>query len=199
MGRIAGVSPEETRTRLIDAAARLFEQQGFEKATVSQIAKEAGVSSGAIYAHYSTKAELLADALRHHGHRATGALFPEGVRTDITKVLHVLASRLHDRDPAESALLSEALLAARRDDQVASVIAKALTERQDVMIGTLVRGQDEGVLDDGVSAPAAARFALMLGLGSILIGSIDLPPVDEHDWNQFIDHFLNAFTKESKS
>ncbi|HKE75173.1 MAG TPA: helix-turn-helix domain-containing protein, partial [Acidimicrobiales bacterium] len=66
MGRIAGVTPEETRERLLDAAARVFELKGYEGATVAQIAREAGVSSGAIYAHYASKADLLADALRAH-------------------------------------------------------------------------------------------------------------------------------------
>ena len=42
MGRIAGVTPEETRERLLDAAARVFELKGYEGATVAQIAHEAG-------------------------------------------------------------------------------------------------------------------------------------------------------------
>lgn len=197
MGRIAGVSPEETKTRLIDAAARLFEQSGFERATVSQIAKEAGVSSGAIYAHYDSKAELLIDALRSHGERATSSLFPPGSRLDIAEVLRTLAARLRDRNPADSALLAESLLAARRDDDLRSVIGDALTERQRLMTEVIEQGQQAGQLAADVSAEAAAQFALMLGLGSMLVSEAGVPPVAQQDWNAFIDRFLSAFIKEN--
>ena len=39
MGRIAGVSPDQTRERLLDAAARVFELKGYEGATIAQIAR----------------------------------------------------------------------------------------------------------------------------------------------------------------
>src|SRR5918998_5748341 len=119
MGRRAGVTPEETRERLLDAAARVFELKGYEGATVAQIAREAGVTTGAIYAHYGSKGELLVDALRTNRERATAALFPPGRRVDATTLLVTLGTRLAsrpgDRDQEATALLSEALLASRRD------------------------------------------------------------------------------------
>jgi AcrR family transcriptional regulator len=48
----------QTRRELIDAAAVVFARRGFEGATVQEIADEAGRTTGAIYAHFSTKAEL---------------------------------------------------------------------------------------------------------------------------------------------
>src|SRR4029450_4468557 len=100
MGRIAGATPEETRGPLLDAAARTFELKGYEGATVAQIAKEAGVSSGAIYAHYSTKAELLVDALRAHRERAMAALFPPGRRSNVADLLVALCGGLATPAPA---------------------------------------------------------------------------------------------------
>jgi AcrR family transcriptional regulator len=195
MGRIAGVSPEETRERLQDAAARVFERKGFEKATTAEIAREAGVSSGAIYGHYSTKAELLADALRCHGDRATASLFPPGVRMDAADVLVTLASRLAQREDDDTALLSEALLAARRDPELARAVGDALTERSAVMAAVIAEGQAEGALVDDISADVGARFALMLGLGSMLVAELDMPEIDQDDWNTFVRRFIGAFTR----
>ncbi|MBV8295969.1 MAG: helix-turn-helix transcriptional regulator, partial [Acidimicrobiia bacterium] len=163
MGRIAGVSAAETRERLLDAAARVFELKGYEGATVSLIAQEAGVTTGAIYAHYASKAELLAAALRAHGERATASLFPPGRRADAPTVLAALGTRLATRDFHESALLVEALLAARRDPELAGVLASALGGREALMATLVGRAQQRGELRADVPAAAAARFTLMLG------------------------------------
>ena len=197
MGRIAGVTPEETRERLLDAAARTFELKGYEGATVAQIAKEAGVSSGAIYAHYSTKAELLVDALRAHRERATAALFTPGRRSNVADLLVALGVRLGTRDPEATALLAEALLASRRDAELAQVLAAALGEREELMATLVTRGQTAGELTGDVSPEAAARFALMLGLGSMLVRTLDLPETDPADWTAFIRRVIGAFTEET--
>jgi AcrR family transcriptional regulator len=196
VGRIAGVTPSETKERLLDAAARVFELKGYDGATVSLIAQEAGVTTGAIYAHYGSKAELLAAALQAHGERATASLFPPGRRADAATVLATLGRRLAGRDPHESALLVEALLAARRDPELADVLAAAIGGRESVMTALVSRAQDAGELRSDVSATAAARFTLMLGLGSALAASLGLPTVDRAEWSALIQRVVDAFTSE---
>jgi len=58
-------SNEARAERILDAAARLITHYGYDKTTVSDIAREAGVSKGAIYLHWSSKEELF-DALYEH-------------------------------------------------------------------------------------------------------------------------------------
>jgi len=48
-----------TREKLILAAARLFEERGFEKTTSNDIAAAAGVSIGSFYAYFSDKRQIL--------------------------------------------------------------------------------------------------------------------------------------------
>ncbi len=45
--------------RILNAASDLFVHYGFDKTTVSDIAREAGVSKGAIYLHFQSKDDLL--------------------------------------------------------------------------------------------------------------------------------------------
>ncbi len=49
----------ETRNNIIDAAVRVIAEQGVANASLSDIAKEAGVTRGAIYWHFANKADLL--------------------------------------------------------------------------------------------------------------------------------------------
>lgn len=56
------------KEKIIDAAVKVFLQKGFEKATVREIAREAGITTGAIYHHYRNKDELIHDAVTKHIH-----------------------------------------------------------------------------------------------------------------------------------
>lgn len=49
---------EETRNELIAAAGHVFARQGFHGASLEQIARHAGYSTGAIYWHFSGKDDL---------------------------------------------------------------------------------------------------------------------------------------------
>jgi AcrR family transcriptional regulator len=197
VGRIAGVTPEETRERLLDAAARVFELKGYEGATVAQIAREAGVSSGAIYAHYANKAELLVDALRAHSERVTASVLPPGTSADVPTLLSALGARLGTRAHEDAGLLVEALLSSRRDAELAQVLATALGERERGMAALIAAGQDAGELVGDMSADAAARFALMLSLGSMLVRSLDMPESDPAEWTAFMRRLVGAFSQET--
>jgi AcrR family transcriptional regulator len=197
VGRIAGVKPEETRERLLDAAARVFELKGYEGATVALIAREAGVSSGAIYAHYANKAELLVDALRAHSQRVTASVLPPGTNADVPTLLSALANRLGTREHEAAGLLVEALLSARRDAELAQVLAGALGERERNMAALVAAGQGAGELVGDVSPDAASRFALMLSIGSVLVRSLDMPEIDPAEWTAFVRRLIGAFSQET--
>src|SRR5918996_3278353 len=61
---------EQTREDLVGAAARVFARRGYHKATVEEIAAEAGFSTGAVYSNFDGKEQLfLAIADRQVGDR----------------------------------------------------------------------------------------------------------------------------------
>lgn len=56
----------DTKDRIRDVAARLFEAQGFEGTAVSAILREAGCNSGSLYHFFPNKEGLLVEVLEHH-------------------------------------------------------------------------------------------------------------------------------------
>jgi AcrR family transcriptional regulator len=56
---------EQTRQDLLAAARRLFLSQGFTATPMRQIAREVGITPGAIYNHYSGKDELFTAVLQN--------------------------------------------------------------------------------------------------------------------------------------
>src|SRR4051812_26178467 len=119
MGRVAGVTAADTRERLLRAAADVFAQRGYDGTRVADIAASASVSNGALYAHFGSKAELLVGALRAFGRRRLAELFATDPDRSITDLLLVIGRWLPRRRDRRSYLIVEALVAARRDDDVA--------------------------------------------------------------------------------
>jgi AcrR family transcriptional regulator len=60
------VTPRETRTRILEAARRLFHEQGYAATGVATILREAGVHSGSLYHFFPSKEALLAGLLEHY-------------------------------------------------------------------------------------------------------------------------------------
>jgi AcrR family transcriptional regulator len=50
---------EQTRQRIVEAAARRFVERGYAGTTISAVAEDAGVAAETVYATFRTKAELL--------------------------------------------------------------------------------------------------------------------------------------------
>src|SRR6476661_2725658 len=111
-----------TRERLIESAARVFAEKGYDRAGVQEIARRAGLTTGAIYGRFTGKAELLQAAIESRTTDELDDLFAshafDGHATDILKVVgsHLVTPKPDDED--EGALLLEAFLAARRDPEV---------------------------------------------------------------------------------
>src|SRR5206468_1837778 len=116
MGRISGVTAAETRERLLRAAADVFAERGYEGTRVADIATAAGVSNGAMYAHFASKAELLVDALRTHGRRLLADLLAADPNRSVTDVLLAVGSALVPPD-----------LHAVGDDEWAALLSRVVT------------------------------------------------------------------------
>lgn len=73
--RSAARSPGgSTRERLVKAARALLEEGGYAAASVQAIADRVGVSAGALYRHFSSKAELFVEVFRDAAKRDLAAV-----------------------------------------------------------------------------------------------------------------------------
>jgi AcrR family transcriptional regulator len=191
MGRIAGVTADQTRERLLRAAADVFGERGYDGTRVADIAAAAGVSNGALYAHFDSKAELLLAALRAHGRRELADLLAADPGRPVTELLLQAGRSLPRRCDSRGYLIVEALMAARRDDDVAGPMRDYTAERADWLAGLIEAGQADGEVDPAVSPAAVAHFCLLLALGSSLLPA-DLHPVDDAEWAALLTRVVGA-------
>jgi len=191
MGRIAGVTAAETRERLLRAAADAFAERGYDGTRVSDIAAAAGVSNGALYAHFASKADLLADALRTHGRNLLADMFAADPGRPVVGLLLDVGRGLRRRRDSRGYLIVEALAAARRDEDVARPMREYIAERAGWLAGLMRLAQAGGELDPALSPDALAHFCLLLAMGSALL-TPDLHAVGEADWATLLTRVAGA-------
>ncbi len=72
---------QERAERILDTAARLFVRYGYDKTTVDEIAREAGVAKGTLYLYWPSK-EVLAEALLYREVRRVAEDFLRRLEAD---------------------------------------------------------------------------------------------------------------------
>ncbi len=191
MGRIAGVTADQTRERLLRAAADVFAERGYDGTRVADIAAAAGVSNGALYSHFSSKAELLLAALRAHGRRELADLLAADPGRPVTELLLQAGRSLPQRCDNRGYLVVEALMAARRDSDVAGPMGDYTAERIDWLARLIEAGQADGQVDPALSPTALAHFCLLLALGSSLLPA-EPHQVDDAAWSALLTRLVSA-------
>lgn len=196
MGRRPGVTTVDTKEQLLAAAARVIAARGYEGARVSEIASEAGLSTGAIYAHYDGKADLLCAAINRRGPDAVAELLDAGVDGSVAGTLKFLGARLVSgvrtgRARIRGDVLIESLAASRREPKVAAVLRDSIEAREERLAEVIRHGQESGEISAAVSPEAVSRLCMLLALGSVVTRAIDLPAPPSDDWEAVIGSLVN--------
>ncbi|MTI02499.1 MULTISPECIES: TetR/AcrR family transcriptional regulator [Alphaproteobacteria] len=63
MARTIAKDHEQKRTQILKSAARVFAREGFDRASMTQLARECGISKANIYHYYDSKDAILFDIL----------------------------------------------------------------------------------------------------------------------------------------
>jgi AcrR family transcriptional regulator len=191
VGRTPGATAARTSDRLLRAAADVFARRGYDGTRVADIAERAGLSNGALYAHFASKAELLVGALRVHGRQLLAELVAADPTRSISELLLVTGRSLRRRRDPDGYLVIEGLVAARRDPEVALAMRGYLHERAAWLAALVREAQERGELDRGLSPEAFAHFCLSLAVGTALLPP-DLHDVDDEQWAAFLGRLVGA-------
>ncbi|MFD6895213.1 TetR/AcrR family transcriptional regulator [Rhodococcus sp. NPDC060086] len=74
----ARLPPEERRFQILDVAAEHFARHGYESASMSRIAADAGITRALVYHYFPNKETLLDAVLRREGQTLLEATAPQG-------------------------------------------------------------------------------------------------------------------------
>lgn len=161
------VDPERHRQRrlaIVGAALELFATQGLAGTTTAEIARAAGISSGALFHYFPSKRAVflgLFDADREEWDEVFTAA---RARPDPWAALEDVVDRLaaEAAHPLVAGLIVEILAQAHRDPEVADLVAandRRMLEGVAELVDRMCRA---GTADPGMPAGTAARWVLTL-------------------------------------
>ncbi len=159
---------DETRERILRAAAKVFTERGYEGATTRAIAAEAGVNEVTLFRRFGSKKNLLLAMMEQNSplpglESALQGQLTGDYRQDLTKLgNHFLATMMRNR---RSVLMT--LCTAERLPKVREVTAQVPLRQRQAVGDYLRRQMEQGVVRDIDPEMAAQAFLGMLFAYSI--------------------------------
>jgi AcrR family transcriptional regulator len=176
----------------MDAAFEEFSSKGYEAATVAGIAERAGVTTGALYAHFTGKLDLLI---------ATVGLTPAEDVVDSLAEMAALpwseASRIMSHGLAtppdrRTLLLLDLIVVARRDPHVARILQRGLETYLEAMKHANDKGVALGVIDPALRTDELARLFALLTFGRMVFAALEERPPSDDAFRRFNDLLLQS-------
>jgi TetR/AcrR family transcriptional repressor of nem operon len=160
--RVSKEKAAENRVAILQAASRLFRKRGVDGVGVAEIAKKAGLTHGALYAHFPSKDALVAEAFSH-GFQGNMARTREGDRRPSFEdyLGGLLSTYMRDNLETGCPMAASASEIARQGRAVSNSFTRAFKE----MVVML-----EGSLEHGI--PASRRRRLAVAAIAAQIGAI---------------------------
>jgi AcrR family transcriptional regulator len=179
---------QQTRAKLVDAALRVFAEQGYDHATVEDIAAIAGHSKGAYYFHFGSKEDILLELLSTWIDDQTRRLLAiESAKGPAAiALLDTLESllRYDDRDPHWRLLLPEIWAQSHRNPKVRETLQSAYAHWIDLLKDAFEKADREGFMSLSVRPEVAASLVLAAHDGLTLRSRLksageSLPPASQ--------------------
>lgn len=168
IGRPPATDSAETRQRILDRALVAFATDGFDASTNRSLARDVGVTAGALYHYFGSKLDLYlavdADVRRRvYGRMNEAVDAVDGFFAKFEAVLDV-ARELNAEDPTLATFIGARRTDVRRHSEIAAAMPVERYRERDFFARIVAAGVDAGEIADEHSA-LATEFVVTLLTG----------------------------------
>ncbi len=177
MPKVVPEYKEEAKSRILDAANRVFAEKGYHEATMDDIAKRLGVSKGAIYLYFSSKEDLF-EAMCNAAPRAFKEILYSSFGNEANPIQS--ATEFFDKmlklSASNPGLSFEILSEASRNPALKRILKQNHSEYEEVLTGFLAEGRKRRIVGDNVDIRPLANslIALWNGLETLLVSGVSV-------------------------
>lgn len=177
-------SDQQRRAQILHAAAAVFAEKGFHKATTKEIARVAGISEGTIYNYYAQKRDLLLALLQRAGDMGVladiQATSEHNAKTYYIEDARVRLGLLRQSRHLWRAILPEVLV----DAELRHLFLEGLKQQYSPYVEGYLRARiAQGELAPIDDIPLTARVMLTIPLGTLLLLLLDDSLIDS-EWDR---------------
>lgn len=189
---------EDTRRQIVEKAAPLFNQKGFEGTSLSDLMRVTGLQKGGIYRHFSSKEELASEAFDYAWQKAVSRRL-EGLdeaKDAVERLKKMIDNFVDIRTGLVAGGCPLMNTAVEADDGNVVLRARARGALQGWMsrlAKVAAEGVENGEIDSGVDAKALGQLIISTLEGALLISRLenDREPLDR------VRHHLRDYLEAS--
>lgn len=168
---------EQTRQKIVEAAAAMFNQKGFEGASLGELMTATGLEKGGIYRHFTGKEELAAEAFDYTWAVAR-ELRMQGIaeeKTGLGKIRRYIANFVAYRSPVPGGccILNTAVDADDGNPILRDRVTKALEGWISRLQTYLRLAAKQGELRPGVDTKAVATMVIATLEGALMMSRLE--------------------------
>ena len=168
------LASEVRRHQIVRSARKIVATHGMTFLTIQELAKEVGVSEGAIYRHFKSKDEILLVLIQDIEHNLLDTIAesvqPEdGALDHLEQLLQQHFSSIERRNAVSFVVIAESLRFA--DSQVKQATRQMVESYLEMIDGILKRGVEKGEMDEQVDTKAAALMFFAMIQASVTLWS----------------------------
>ena len=193
---------EQTRRKIVAAAAPIFNQHGYEGSSLADLMTATGLKKGGIYRHFSSKEELAAEAFDYTWEAAWKArmLHVDENATGIEKLKQLIANFIDYRSPVAGGcpILNTAVDADDGNPVLRARVGKALrswvTRLESIVKQAAVRGE----IRPGVDPKAVAVLIVAPLEGALMMSRLERNDYALRNVQQHLNHYLDTEVAASR-
>jgi AcrR family transcriptional regulator len=180
---------EETRRIIFETAYALFEEKGYEKVTMRELASRAGVGLGTIFSHFKDKPTLLVSVFEHDFHPLVLAVFSSLPEKDLKAQLVYMVRHFFEyyarRPEISRILMKELYVDPKNSERIHSLFQNDLLKIGKLFEAAKQRGEidpDTGIVE---------AVAIWWGCYSVvLMQALRLPHFDVQEQVVFFERLM---------
>ncbi|MDV6331759.1 TetR/AcrR family transcriptional regulator [Asticcacaulis sp. 201] len=152
-------SKERNRLKILESAATLFRERGFEAATLRDIARAAGLSTGALFANFADKNEIFMTVLEEENAKVIGAMrSAHDESLPLVVRLHRQLMRAYETSQHNARIvLSAFVMKWSHDQSTPNEVGKMSEQVRVVLLNTLTQARERKEIPAGADIDCASE------------------------------------------
>jgi TetR/AcrR family transcriptional repressor of nem operon len=187
---------EQTRKRIVAAAAPIFNQHGYEGSSLADLMAATGLKKGGIYRHFSSKEELAAEAFDYTWEAAWNArmLHVDEDATGIEQLKQLIANFIDYRSPVAGGcpILNTAVDADDGNTVLRARVGKALRTWVTRLESIVKQAAERGEIRPGVDPKTVAVLIVAPLEGALMMSRLERNEYALRSVQKHLNHYLDS-------
>lgn len=181
MPKVVPEYKEEAKTKIVKAARIVFAKKGYHAATMDDIAREVGVSKGALYSYFRSKEDLLEEIYLQNRQTLRSIITAAGEKEDLSEILNEVYNNVTEKYRGNLHTHFEQVALASHDRRIKKILMDDYRRDIETVEAFIDEKIKQGLIRTDVDSKTLAELFTALYLGTIERLVMGFPNQDVHD------------------